>query len=273
MRHALSKIALSKVTLTKIFALLTSSLAATAFAQEAAEVAAEPTGGLSMLLQYLEDGGAVMYVILAVSLAGTALFLERSFDLFFLQRLGSAGLVARVMRHVERRRYADALSACDVRSTHPLVGVLKAGLLRADRRASEIERAMEKEMLEAIPRLQKRIGMLALLANSSTLFGLLGTIFGLITAFNSVAAASAAERQEALAGGISEAMYTTAFGIAVALPLLFMHHFLSKRSEQIVMEVEGGATALLVALAGEVDDRQRSKSADRPVPSMQLAGT
>lgn len=263
MRHALIK----------LFALLATLVAATAFAQDAtAQDATTSSGGISVLFEYLEDGGWVMYVILAVSLAGTAVFLERGFDLYFLQRLGAGGLVGRVMRHVERRRYADALSACDVRSTHPLIGVLKAGLLRADRRASEIERAMEKEMLEAIPRLQKRIGMLALLANSATLFGLLGTIFGLITAFNSVAAASAAERQEALAGGISEAMYTTAFGIAVALPLLFMHHFLSKRSEKIVMEVEGGATALLVALAGEVDERQRPKSADRAAPAMQLAG-
>jgi biopolymer transport protein ExbB len=83
---------------------------------------------------------------------------------------------------------------------------------------------------------------------------LLGTIFGLITAFNSVAAATAAERQAALAAGISQAMYTTAFGISVAVPLLFFHHFLSKRTEAIIHQVEQGASALLVALAGRSED-------------------
>lgn len=260
MRHAL----------TTFLSTFTFLLSSTALAQE--EATAASGGGFTAMLSYLDDGGFVMYVILAVSMVGTALFLERAFDLYVLRRLGAEGLLKGVMRSVERRRYSEALSACDVRSNHPLVSVLKAGLVRADRRASEIERAMEKEMLEAVPKLQKRVGFLALLANSSTLFGLLGTIFGLISAFNSVAAASAAERQEALAAGISQAMYTTAFGIAVALPLLFMHHFLSKRSERIVMEVEGGATALLVALAGEVDERSRPTASPHGAPAMQLAG-
>ena len=109
-------------------------------------------------------------------------------------------------------------------------------------------------MLAALPSLQKRVAIMGLLANIATLLGLLGTIFGLIAAFTSVSQASAAERQEALAAGISQAMYTTAFGISVAIPLLFFHHVLSKRSEKILVEVEGGATSVLVALTGRVSD-------------------
>ncbi|MDD9945204.1 MAG: MotA/TolQ/ExbB proton channel family protein [Myxococcales bacterium] len=200
---------------------------------------------------YLSDGGPVMYVILGLSLLGTVLFLERAFDLYVLRRLGASTFTDRIMREVEARRFSAALEACNLRTKHPLVQVIKAGVLRANRREKEIERAMEKEMLEALPHLNKRIGLMALLANSATLIGLLGTIFGLITAFNSVAMASAAERQTALAAGISQAMYTTAFGISVALPLLFFHHFMSKRMEAIVMEVESGASTLLVALSGK----------------------
>ena len=279
MRHALKSFLPSLARPTALLAaLLVPTLGASlASAQEEAaeaESAAESGGvGIGVLTDYLADGGAAMYVILALSLIGTALFLERAFDLYVLQKLPTKSLLGKVMNAVERRRWADALNACDVRSAHPLVRVLKAGVLRADRRGKEIEQAMEKEMLEAIPKLQKRVGLMALLANAATLTGLLGTIFGLITAFNSVAAASAAERQEALAAGISQAMYTTAFGIAVALPLLFMHHFLSKRSEKIILEVEGGASALLVALAGEVDERTPPARAERGAPVMpQLAG-
>lgn len=231
---------------------------ATVFAQEeaaeggeaAAEAASEGGGGV---IQILDDGGWAMYVILAISMLGFAVFFERMFDLYVLQRMPTRSLVEKVRALVERRRFAEAISAVDVRTKHPLASVYKAGLLRADRRAKEIERAMEDQMLANIPKLTKRVAFLALLANSATLMGLLGTILGLIQTFNAVAAASAAEKQEALSSGISMAMYTTAFGVAVALPLLFMHHMVSKRSEKIIIETEGAATALLVALAGEVD--------------------
>ena len=92
-----------------------------------------------------------------------------------------------------------------------------------------------------------------MLANVATLLGLLGTIVGLISAFNSLVNASAAEKQQKLAEGIGQAMYTTAFGVSVAIPLLFFHHVLARRSETILVEIESGATSLLVALAGQAD--------------------
>ncbi len=207
---------------------------------------------MGMLLEYMTRGGPMMWVILIVSIAGTVIFFERAFNLWILRRLDVKGFMDTVLGHVEARRFRQALSACEIASRHPLVAVVRAGVLRANRREKEIERAMEKEMLEALPHVQKRIDILGLLGNTATLLGLLGTIFGLIAAFASVAAASAAERQAALADGISQAMYTTAFGIAAAVPLLFFHHFLTRRMEQIVMEIEGGATALLVSLTGVV---------------------
>jgi biopolymer transport protein ExbB/TolQ len=211
-------------------------------------------GVFAIITEYLDDGGPVMYVILLVSVVGAVIFLERAFDLFIQRRLATDTFMENVLQHIEARRFRHALDVCNVRSSHPLVPAVRAGVLRANRREKEIERSMEKEMLAALPGLQKRIAMLGLLANTATLIGLLGTIFGLITAFNSVAAATAAERQARLAEGISQAMYTTAFGISVAIPLLFFHHFLSKRNERIMHQVEEGASSLLVALAGRSED-------------------
>ena len=223
--------------------------------------AQESTSGV--IFEYFDDGGPVMWVILALSIVGLVFFLERCFDLYVMRRLASGAFIDKVLAAVEARRYRKALDLCNVRSRHPLVKVFRAGIVRADRREKEIERAMEREMLGALPKLQKRLGFISLLANSATLVGLLGTIFGLITAFNSISVASAAQRQEALAAGISQAMYTTAFGIAVAVPLLFFHHFLAKRMENIVMEVENGATSLLVALGGDVRTPERRE--EQPV--------
>lgn len=216
---------------------------------------ADDGAGGSVLLEYLDAGGWMMYVILAMSFLGVVFFVERGFSLYVMRRLNARKFIATLVGHIEQKRFRQALDSCQVSSKHPLVAVTKAGVLRANRREKEIERAMENEMLAAIPQVQKRVALMALLANVATLLGLLGTIFGLIAAFASVASASAAERQEALAAGISQAMYTTAFGISVAVPLLFFHHMLSKRMEQILLEVEGGATALLVALTGARSDR------------------
>lgn len=225
-------------------------------------VAATESQG-NVLLEYLNQGGWMMYVILTVSLFGVAMFLERAFSLYILCRLNSKSFVARIVSHLENRRFREAIDATEVASRHPLVAVIKAGLIRSNRREKEIERAMENEMLSAIPMLQKRVAIMAVLANIATLLGLLGTIFGLISAFSSVAAASAAERQEALAGGISQAMYTTAFGISVAVPLLIFHHLLSKRVENVLMEMEGGATSILVALTGVRGDSGTDGRAQR----------
>jgi biopolymer transport protein ExbB len=191
------------------------------------------------------------------------MFLERVFNLYLLRRLNSRSFIARIVSNIENRRFREAIDATEASSKHPLVAVAKAGLIRSNRREKEIERAMENEMLAAISGLQARVTIMAVLANIATLLGLLGTIFGLIAAFSSVAAASAAERQEALAAGISQAMYTTAFGISVAVPLLLFHHFLSKRVETILMEMESGASSILVALAGVRGDTGTDGRAQR----------
>lgn len=208
--------------------------------------------GGNVLAEYLNAGGWMMYVILGASILGLVIFLERAFDLFILRRLDAESFTDRIVTLVSHRKLRDALDVCEISSKHPLVSVAKEGLVRANRREEEIERAMEKEMLSELPDLRKRVKFLSVLANVATLLGLLGTIFGLIMAFTSVSAASAAERQEALAAGISQAMYTTAFGISVAAPMLVLHHLVSKRVDNIIMEVEAGASALLVAVSGAV---------------------
>ncbi|PKN56737.1 MAG: flagellar motor protein MotA [Deltaproteobacteria bacterium HGW-Deltaproteobacteria-14] len=203
------------------------------------------------LKAWFDKGGPMMWVILGLSIIGWIIFVERAFVLYWMHRLASGAFISRVIALVKKRRFREALDGCNLKTRHPVVKTMRAGLLRADRRVSEIERGMEKEMLDALPEMQKRIGFLAVLANSATLLGLLGTIFGLIKAFNSVANADATARQMELTSGISEAMYTTALGITVAVPLLFFHHFLTRRSEEILEEVERGATSLVVALGGD----------------------
>ena len=107
-----------------------------------------------------------------------------------------------------------------------------------------VARAMEEEMLRTAPTIRKRIGYLATLGNVATLLGLLGTIFGLIQAFEGVSMADPATKQEILARGISVAMLTTAFGLIVAIPCLLSHAFLQSKAIQMIEGLEEKAFTL-----------------------------
>lgn len=209
------------------------------------------------ILDVMNQGGPMMWVILAMSVFATAVSLERAVSLYLRSALKADQLVDAVVKHVAEDDFASALKLCSVSTQHPLPTVLKAGLSRADRPGREVEKAMEAQMLRALPKLQRGLGLLGLLGNVATLLGLLGTIFGLITAFSGVSAASASERQQVLAEGISIAMYTTAFGIVAAVPILFAHTMLVGRQDNILIQMEEGSVALLAALSGRSDARSR----------------
>jgi biopolymer transport protein ExbB/TolQ len=116
--------------------------------------------------------------------------------------------------------------------------VLKAGLTRANRSEVEIQNAVDEAVLEVFPLLNKRSSYLPMLANVATLTGLLGTIQGLIMAFEAVAHASAETKQTLLAAGISTAMFTTASGLVVAIPTLILHSIVAARTTKIMDEID-----------------------------------
>jgi biopolymer transport protein ExbB len=197
----------------------------------------------------LESGGVFMYVILGVSLIALALFCERSSFLYLRLKLNMDKAFKRIMMPLERANYRGALEECTRIESHPLGRILKAGLLRSDRKDKDIERAMEEKILAEIPKIKARINFLTLFANISTLLGLLGTIMGLITAFKSVSSASEAMKQEILAQGISMAMLTTAAGLVVAIPCLVGFYMLTNRTDFFVDQFEEKALALSNALS------------------------
>ncbi|MGH8189351.1 MAG: MotA/TolQ/ExbB proton channel family protein, partial [Steroidobacteraceae bacterium] len=139
--------------------------------------------------------------------------------------------------------------------------LLGVGLARlgAVRRIDDIEKALRANLMEAIPQLEKRTHYLATFANLATLLGLLGTVNGLIHAFTAVATANPAEKANLLAASISEAMNCTAFGLMVAVPLLFTHSFLQSKTSLLISSLETGAVKFLTLVA----DRQSAKAQTR----------
>ena len=200
-------------------------------------------------VELLNRGGGMMWVLSGLSMIACVIAVDRVIHLHLRSRLSVSALLGQVLPLVQERRFGEALQACGVSSCHPLPEMLRAGLAKADRRDEEIERTMEEAALRELPRLKRGVSFLGLLGNTATLLGLLGTIFGLIRAFSGVSAASAAARQQVLAEGISIAMYTTAFGLIVAVPILFAHNLISSRLDMVLTESEEGGLALLGAIS------------------------
>jgi biopolymer transport protein ExbB len=195
-------------------------------------------------MDLLAKGGVFMLPILMVSIGALALIIERVYTLWLRYRLDEEGFVKGLMHALDEQDFAGALEECARAENNPLSRVLRAGLLKVHRSDKEIERAMEEEMLRTAPTIRKRIGYLATLGNVATLLGLLGTIFGLIQAFEGVSMADPATKQEILARGISIAMLTTAFGLIVAIPCLLSHAFLQNKSIQMIEGLEEKAFTL-----------------------------
>ena len=201
------------------------------------------------MFSVFSNGGPFMYVILGVSIIAMAVFLERAAFLYFRMNLNMDKALKKVLVRLEKQNFRGAIEECTKIQGHPLGGILKAGLLKADRKDQEIERAMEEKIIGEIPKVKARINLLTLFANIATLLGLLGTIMGLITAFQSVGSADETMKQEILAHGISMAMLTTAGGLIVAIPCLGGFYLLNNRGEYLIDKIEEKALGLANALA------------------------
>ena len=196
------------------------------------------------LVSFIQSGGVFMWVILVVWAIGIAIALERFSKLSFKFDVDGASFMNELQRYVLSNDIQGAIRACSG-SLGMLPKVLKSGLKRANQKSEQIQNAIDATALEVIPKVEARLGYLQLIANISTLFGLLGTIQGLIQSFGAVAAADPTQKAELLAMGISKAMNTTFLGLLSAISIMILHSFLVSKSEKIVNEIDEYSVKLL----------------------------
>jgi biopolymer transport protein ExbB/TolQ len=123
--------------------------------------------------------------------------------------------------------------------------IIAAGLRKAGSSEHDIQQAMDEEALRELPKVERRTGYLAMLSNLATLAGLLGTIVGLITAFRSVAGVDPSMKATMLAGGISEAMNCTAFGLFSGIVGLATYAWLNGKTQHILDGINQGTVETL----------------------------
>lgn len=210
--------------------------------------------------KFMDDGGIFMWIILAMWVFGLVIAAERLKNIFKFD-IDGASLMNEIKKDVLTNEVQNAIQSCSTNKSL-LAGVLRNGLKRANQTKEQIQDALESSMLEAIPHAEKRLGYLALIANVSTLVGLLGTIYGLIQSFAAVASADAASKAELLALGISKAMNTTAFGLISAISIMVIHQILTTKSEKIVGDLEHYSVKLVDLLSSrKISAVQKDKDA------------
>jgi biopolymer transport protein ExbB/TolQ len=191
---------------------------------------------IQTLAIFMDEGGIFMWIILAIWSFGIAVALERVRALFKYDTDGNS-LMSAIKKHVLLNDVAQAIQMCSAGNSL-LSSVLRSGLKRANQSKEQIQDAIEASMLEALPKIEKRMNYLGLVANVSTLIGLLGTIYGLIQSFSAVATADPANKAKLLALGISKAMNTTALGLISAISIMVVHSILTSKGDKILSEIE-----------------------------------
>jgi len=189
------------------------------------------------MASFFKQGGLAMYGILGIGVVAAAIALERFLVITGASVLNGKKLTNDVIAQISR---GDLNAARNVsrKSNAPAAQVVQAVLSVPELEESKLQSAADDAAALAMPPLTRRLAHLNVLANISTLVGLLGTITGLITAFAAVGAADPSQRSAFLASGISMALNCTAFGLLVSIPTLLTQGFLVGLVEGIGEQVE-----------------------------------
>src|SRR5512134_246611 len=197
------------------------------------------------MFEIVMAGGIVMVPIILCSILAVAITLERLWTLRE-QRVVPTELTDKVWQWVENRALSDK-QVMALQQHAPLGSVLAAGLANRHRERSVMIQAIEDAGRHVVHDLERFLNMLGTIASISPLLGLLGTVTGMIRTFKAITVAGVGN-PAAMAGGIAEALITTAAGLLVAIPALVIYRYLRGRVDSHVIDMEKESLKLVQAI-------------------------
>lgn len=213
---------------------------------------------------FFREAGTGIFVNVVVSVVAVAVIIERFYRVYFVYSIAAEPFLDQIEKLIRTNNIERAIRACNAAPAAAVPRVVRAALMRAHNGRQAIAAAIEEATLEVTPKIMKRIQVLWSLANIATLVGLIGTIFGLITAFKAVGMAAPEQRSILLTKGIAEAMHHTAFGLAIAVMCITAHVFVNTSARTIIENMELGAVRvenlLLQRAAGTLDTTTDDKA-------------
>lgn len=200
------------------------------------------TGEIIMFNFFLK-GGPLMWPILLCSIISITIILER-FYRFYRARIKIPNIFSRVKKLVQNRKADDALELCKS-DPSPIAYILAIGIHIRKRSMEEKEKIISRAGSKMMRKLDKNLRGLAIIGNITPLLGLLGTVAGMIRAFMKIQELGGKVDVSVLAGGIWEALITTAAGLSVAIPTLVAYHYFEGRVDNIASQMKDAASEFL----------------------------
>ncbi|MBF0281144.1 MAG: MotA/TolQ/ExbB proton channel family protein [Zetaproteobacteria bacterium] len=202
------------------------------------------------MLAFIEQGGIVMYILVAASLLAMSIIFERAWSLRRAYVLPEKGITL-IESAVSHGDVETAVHLCQHQQT-TMARILLVALKNRGLRRAELKEVIEEVGRQEIAHLERYIGTLGLIAAIAPLLGLLGTVVGMIDVFQ-VIANEGLGKADMLAGGISKALNTTAAGLTVAIPALVAYRMFESRINRFVIEIEHHAIQFVEMLKGNHD--------------------
>lgn len=203
------------------------------------------------MFELVVAGGWLMAPIVACSVVAMAIILERIWVLR-RGRVIPANLVAQIWKTHRKKGLTNAHLAT-LRAGSPLGRILAAGLMNRKHSREVMKEAIEEVGRQVVLELERYLNTLGTIASIAPLLGLLGTVIGMIKVFSAIVGAGVGD-PAMLAGGISEALITTAAGLSVAIPSLMFHRYFTGRVDSLVIGMEEEALKMVEVMQGERED-------------------
>ncbi len=188
------------------------------------------------LLDAFLKGGFIMWPILACSIIGLAVTIDR-FIVLRKAKINVPAFMVRIRGFIKKKDISGAISYC-MQEKSPIANIVRKGLKKYKYGQERVKDAIENAGSQEISKLEKGLSVLASVAGIAPLLGFLGTVTGMIQAFMTIQELAGAANPSDLAGGIWEALITTAFGLIIGIPALALYNYFLSTVKKLVGEME-----------------------------------
>jgi len=235
------------IAMTMIFAVLGAQ-------EAAAEVAEEAAGGTKNLAEFVfgsgmvkwfKDGGWAMWPILLVTIYGMAYIIWKFIALIHA-KINLNNFLGRIVPLIKDKKYKEAVELA-AKTRGPVAAMLHAGLVKVDRGMDAVEKSMENAAMIEMSYLEKGFLELSTAITLAPMLGFLGTVSGMISAFDAIAAARAVDAT-IVASGIKIALITTQAGLIVAIPVQFFNNIFTTMVDGLVIDMQRASEKVIEAL-------------------------
>jgi len=199
------------------------------------------------MYDFVVKGGVLMIPIALCSIIALAIFLERLWSLR-RSKVTPRDFLIEIEDLIRREKIPEAITRCR-KDNSSMANIIVAGIRNFGKRREIVKESIEEIGRREAATLERYINVVGTIAAISPLLGLLGTVFGMIKAFN-VISIQGVGNPGSLAGGISEALITTAAGLVVAIPTFVLYRYLANKADALIVEMEEHSIRMVDLLKG-----------------------